>query len=67
MDLRDGRDTAIKLFELVNFIATDQISRPKQINEVYGMIPEGKRNAIADRNAKAIKSKKGSDDDDLVG
>lgn len=54
LDLRDDRDTATKLFDLVNFIAEDRISRPKQINALYGMIPEGKRKAIDVRNAKAI-------------
>lgn len=53
VDIRDDRDTASKLFELVNFIAYDRISRPKQIAGVYGMIPEGKRKAIEARNAKA--------------
>jgi hypothetical protein len=57
VDIRDDRDTASKLFELVNFIAYDRISRPKQIAGVYGMIPEGKRKAIEVRNAKATDSK----------
>lgn len=54
LDLRDDRDTATKLFDLVNFIAEDRITRPKQIKALYGMIPEGKRKAIDVRNAKAI-------------
>lgn len=56
VDIRDDRDTASKLFELVNFIAYDRISRPKQIAGVYSMIPEGKRKAIEVRNAKATDS-----------
>lgn len=56
VDIRDDRDTASKLFDLVNFIAYDRISRPKQIAGVYGMIPEGKRKAIEVRNAKATDS-----------
>ena len=58
VDIRDDRDTASKLFELVNFIADDRISRPKKIAGVYGMIPEGKRKAIDERNAKAAKGSK---------
>lgn len=57
IDLKDDRETAVKLFDLVNFIAEDRISRPKQIEAVYGMIPEGKLEAIAIRNAKALKGK----------
>lgn len=53
VDIRDDRETASKLFDLVNFIAYDRITRPKQIASVYGMIPEGKRKAIDERNAKA--------------
>ncbi|MCX7168626.1 MAG: DUF4145 domain-containing protein [Rhodocyclales bacterium] len=53
VDIRDDRETATKLFGLVNYIANDRITRPKQIAEVYGMIPEEKRKAIDDRNAKA--------------
>jgi len=53
MDLRDDRDIANKLFELVNFVAEDRITRPKGIAALYGMIPEEKRKAIETRNAKA--------------
>lgn len=57
IDLRDDRETATKLFDLVNFIAEDQISRPKQRMAIYNMIPEGKRKAIDTRNAKALREK----------
>lgn len=56
LDLRDDRETATKLFDLVNFIAQDRISRPKQIKTLYGMIPEGKLKAIEARNTKATGS-----------
>jgi len=56
VDIRDDRDTESKLFELVNFIAFDRISRPKQIASVYNIIPESKRRAIEARNAKATDS-----------
>ena len=52
MDLRDDRNTAFQLFGLVNFIAEDRISRPKQISSIYEMIPQGKREGIANRDAK---------------
>lgn len=54
IDLSDDRETATKLFSLVNFIADDLITRPKLISGVYSMIPEGKRKGIDDRNAKAL-------------
>ena len=58
LDLRDDRDTASKLFGLVNFIAEDRITRPKQIAGLFDMIPEGKRAGIDARNAKAIEKAK---------
>lgn len=56
LDLRDDHDTATKLFKLVNAIADQMISHPKNVEEIYGKIPEGKREAIEQRNEKAKKS-----------
>lgn len=50
LDLKDDRDTAIKLFKLVNIIAEQMISNPKHVNELYGQIPEAKRKAIENRD-----------------
>lgn len=50
LDLRDDRDTTIKLFKLVNIIAEQMISNPKHVEEVYGQIPEAKRKAIEKRD-----------------
>ena len=52
MDLKDDRDTALRLFELVNAIADQMISHPKAINEMYAKLPEEKRRAIAKRDKK---------------
>ena len=41
--MRDDRDTASKLFRLINFIAEDRITHPRQIAQMYNMIPEGKK------------------------
>lgn len=57
IDLSDDRETALRLFHLVNFIAEDRITRPKQIEGLYAMIPNGKRQHIEERNAKARKDK----------
>jgi len=53
LDLKDDRDTAIKLFGLVNIIAEQMISTPKHVEEVYGQLPEGARKAIDKRDSKA--------------
>ncbi len=54
LDLRDDRETALNLFGLVNVIAEDRITRPKQVSALYAMIPESKRDGIEARDAKAL-------------
>ena len=43
LDLKDDRDTATRLFDLVNIIAEQMISNPKHVKEIYEKIPEEKR------------------------
>ncbi len=53
IDLRDNKDTASKLFNLVNLIAEQMISHPKHVNEMYeGVVPEAKKEQIKKRDAK---------------
>lgn len=55
LDLRDDRDTALQLFNLVNLIAEQMITLPKAIQSMYEKLPEGKRTAIEQRNERALK------------
>jgi hypothetical protein len=50
LDLRDDRETASKLFRLVNFIAQKMITEPKEIDEIYGALPADKREGIRRRD-----------------
>jgi hypothetical protein len=50
LDLRDDRDTASELFDLVNIIADEMISRPNRVKAVYDKIPQSKRAAIDKRD-----------------
>ena len=50
IDLRDDRETATKLFHLINIIADAMISRPLQIAELYGKLPESKLKASEKRD-----------------
>jgi hypothetical protein len=52
LDLRDDRETATKLFKLVNFIATKMISEPNEIDEIYKTLPTSKREAIDHRDGR---------------
>ena len=51
LNLKDDRDTATKLFGVVNIIAEQMISNPKHVEELYGRLPEAKRQAIEKRDA----------------
>jgi hypothetical protein len=50
IDLKDDRETAMKLFELVNAIANDRITHPKQIDALYQGLPQNKREQIQKRD-----------------
>jgi len=50
LDLRDDQTTAEQLFKLVNFIAEKMITEPKEIEVIYGKIPEGKKQQIEKRD-----------------
>ena len=56
INLNDDRDTAARLFDLVNAIADQRISYPKNTQAIYKKLPEGKRDAIDKRNEKARKN-----------
>ncbi len=52
MDLKDDIETASSLFRLINFIAEKMITEPKEIDEIYGKIPENKKEQINQRDGK---------------
>ena len=50
MDLRDDHATAAKLFNLVNLIANDRITHPRQIAELYEGLPQGAKDGVTRRD-----------------
>lgn len=50
IDLRDNKDTAYKLFELVNLIAETMITQPKEIDKLYKNLPKKKLDGIKKRD-----------------
>ncbi|HVR48799.1 MAG TPA: DUF4145 domain-containing protein [Pseudorhodoferax sp.] len=54
MDLKDDKETAGELFSILNFIADEMITKPKKLAALYAKLPVSKRNAIEQRNARAI-------------
>jgi hypothetical protein len=53
LDIKYDRDTASQLLVLINSIADQMISHPKQVEELYKKLPAEKRKAIEKRNDKA--------------
>lgn len=53
LDLRDGREIALKLFSLVNLIVDQMISHPNAVNALYQeKVPETKKLGILNRDKK---------------
>ncbi|MNO22855.1 hypothetical protein D3C76_126430 [compost metagenome] len=50
IDLRDDPDIAAQLFELVNFIVEERISRKLKISSLFSRLPAGKLKGIQDRD-----------------
>ena len=53
IDLDDNKDVAMKMFHVLNFIAEELITKPKELDFLYTeVIPEETRGHIAQRDAK---------------
>lgn len=62
INLNDNKEVAVKLFGLVNLIAEQMISHPKQVEKLYSGLPDSKLRGIETRNAKAMAKKPESGD-----
>ncbi|MCP4648597.1 MAG: DUF4145 domain-containing protein [PVC group bacterium] len=52
IELSDNPDIAYSIFEMINFIVEDRITRPNKIASLYKTLPEGALNAITKRDNK---------------
>lgn len=50
IDLNDKPETAASLFNLINMIANDRITQPREIEALYSALPEGKLEGIKKRD-----------------
>jgi hypothetical protein len=50
IDLNDNPVITAKLFELINIIADKMITEPKEIDQLFNGLPEGKKEAIQKRD-----------------
>ena len=50
LDLNDTKTSAVKLFEMINFIVDNQIIQPKKIEEFYNSLPETALDGIEKRD-----------------
>ena len=56
IDLNDTPEVAHRLFEMTNFIVEDRITRPREVAELYGKLPEETRQAIEQRDGKVAQT-----------
>jgi len=50
IEINDTPEIAHNLFDMMNFIIEDRISRPKHIQSLYEKLPVGARNAVEKRD-----------------
>jgi hypothetical protein len=50
LDLKDDRETAVTLLDLVNLIVEQMISNPAKVEHMYSKLPKDKRKAIEKRD-----------------
>lgn len=50
IDLKDDRETALKLFECINLVAQIMITRPKDVQKLYASLPQSTIEAINKRD-----------------
>jgi hypothetical protein len=53
IDLKDDKETAVNLFNLINLIAEVMITQPKEVDKLFNTLPQGQKDAIAKRDNKA--------------
>lgn len=56
IDLKDDRETAMKLFELINLVAEVMITQPKEIEKLYRSLPQTQLEAINQRDKRGTTS-----------
>lgn len=52
IELNDNPEITNSLFEMINFIVEDRISRPKKVAELYSILPKGALEAVEKRDNK---------------
>lgn len=54
LNLKDDIDTALSLFEVLNFIIDRMISQPKKIKGIFDNLPDSKKEGIKNRDKKVL-------------
>ncbi len=52
LDIKDAQETALALFKLINKIADTMITDVKEIDDIYGSLPEKQKEAIVKRDGR---------------
>lgn len=51
IDMQDNFETALSLFDLINFIVSETITREKSIDKLYSSLPQSKLEGIRNRDS----------------
>ena len=51
ININDSPDIASSMFEMINFIVQDRITKPKEIQALYDRLPENAKKAIQKRDS----------------
>ena len=54
INLKDDKETALVLFEVLNIIVHDMITQPKQIEALFNRLPQSKIEGIKNRDNKEL-------------
>jgi hypothetical protein len=54
ISINDDPSVAYSLFEMVNFVVEDRITKPKKIAELYNKLPAGALKAVETRDTKKV-------------
>ncbi|MCY9226219.1 DUF4145 domain-containing protein [Bacillus haynesii] len=54
LDGIDGKETAVALFGVLNFVVEKMLTEPREIEDIYSLLPDSTKKGIDERDNKAL-------------